>query len=191
MKLRDLDNKELDRRLKILKNFKLKGYDVFLFYGTLLGSVREQKLIGHDDDIDLAYLSKYHTKEEIKKEMLEIYKELNKKGILIKYFDLNYDEVFDFENMVNGLGQCHIMIDGFIFDLFTTWVDQDGDFNTYEFGKITKATDYFPLELGTLHKYKFKIPKNAKILLKEIYGEDWEIPQEKKSTRKNRDIYLR
>lgn len=35
------------------------GLDVYLAYGCLLGAVRDGHMIGHDSDIDLAFLSKY------------------------------------------------------------------------------------------------------------------------------------
>ena len=35
------------------------GIDAFLAYGTLLGAVREGKLIGHDSDADLGYVSRH------------------------------------------------------------------------------------------------------------------------------------
>src|SRR5699024_9419136 len=41
---------------EVVKN--ATGYDAFIFYGTLLGQVRENDFIGHDDDFDAAYLSK-------------------------------------------------------------------------------------------------------------------------------------
>lgn len=189
-KLCDLSEEELIRRLNILKEFKLDNNQVFLFYGTLLGCVREQKVIGHDDDIDIAYLSNKHTKEDVKEEMLDIYKALNSKGVLLKYFNLNYEEVFNFDNMVFGLGQCHILIDGFVFDLFTTWIDENGFLNTYEFGPIDKSNKFFPLKKGILNGIEFNIPNNPEILLEEIYGSDWRTPQNKKSDRE-RKIVLR
>jgi SAM-dependent methyltransferase len=45
---------------KILRDLREKaGLDAFLAFGCLLGAVRNGKMIGHDADADLAYLSKH------------------------------------------------------------------------------------------------------------------------------------
>ncbi|HEX7740573.1 MAG TPA: LicD family protein [Marmoricola sp.] len=55
-----------DSRLELIRAareltdaLQAKGIDVYLAYGCLLGAVRNGKMIGHDSDIDLAFLSKY------------------------------------------------------------------------------------------------------------------------------------
>ncbi len=178
MTLDMLNHEEKLRRLKIIQDFKLPNNETFLHCGTLLGAVRENGLISHDDDIDIAYLSNKHTKEEIKQEMMEIYDYLNSKGILKKHFDLDYIEVFKFNNTRYGIGQAHIEIDGFVFDLWTTWLDEDGDYNLFDVKKITKSI--LPFKIGTIYDLEFKIPNNAEEILEKLYGSDWKIPQKGK-----------
>lgn len=172
-----------DKKIEILtklKDFKIRDNEIFLQGGTLLGAVREHGLIDHDDDIDIVYLSKYHTIPEIKKEMLEIYQELIDKGIMYKYFDTSYSPVFDFNSLVDGRGQCHIYIGDMLVDLWTSWIDEDGDMNFCDVSKICKQTDILPLRIETLYDIEFKVPKEAEKLLEKIYGPDWKIPQQKK-----------
>ena len=63
------DINDLINFFKINLNLKLH-----IHYGTLLGAVREHNFIAHDSDIDLAYISNYHIKKEVKKEIIKIMK---------------------------------------------------------------------------------------------------------------------
>ena len=68
------------KQLKELEiHFKNIGYDIFLHGGTLLGAVREQKLIEHDTDFDFFYICKAGNKQEAKKEILKINNKPDKK----------------------------------------------------------------------------------------------------------------
>lgn len=173
--------------LKAIQNLKLDN-EMLLHGGTMLGSIREQKLIDHDDDIDIAYISKYNNQKEVKKEMLEIYKKLINIGIMYKYFDLDYKEVFDFENLIEGRGQAHIMVCGLCIDLWTIWIDEDGDINYCDLEKVCKSKDFLPLKTSLLYGLKFKVSKNVEQLLEKIYGEDWTIPQDKKTVLETKTV---
>lgn len=179
MKFREISEEKKKEIVKLVQDFKLDN-EIFLQGGTLLGCVRENALIDNDDDIDISYISKYSNAEDIKKEMLEMYKVLIDKGIMIKYFDLQYKEIWDFNNLVEGRGQCHIKLNDFIIDLWTAWVDEEGYVNYCDIPKICKAEEFFPLRVGKIYDSEFNIPKNAEELLEKIYGVDWKIPQSKK-----------
>ncbi|MBW8190742.1 discoidin domain-containing protein [Neiella marina] len=56
------------------------GIPAFISSGTLLGIVREGKFIGHDDDVDICYVSSKTTEQEILSERLEIMAFLQSKG---------------------------------------------------------------------------------------------------------------
>ena len=47
------------------------GVQGWIAFGTLLGAAREGKVIGHDSDIDLAYLSEKPTPAEMAQELYE------------------------------------------------------------------------------------------------------------------------
>ena len=51
----------LDSIEEVLAALAEAGIEAFPAYGTLLGAVREQHLIGHDSDADLGYVSRHST----------------------------------------------------------------------------------------------------------------------------------
>ncbi|MGB5865263.1 MAG: hypothetical protein WBG95_13300, partial [Sulfitobacter sp.] len=57
------------------------GYEVFLNSGTLLGVVRDKKLLDHDDDVDFGLLLKANTEKEAGIEWLVLRDALKKEGL--------------------------------------------------------------------------------------------------------------
>jgi len=62
------------------------GYEVFYAYGSLLGAVREQGPIGHDDDLDLGYLSARRAGPEVGAELHDIALALIEAGYQVEPF---------------------------------------------------------------------------------------------------------
>jgi SAM-dependent methyltransferase len=56
------------------------GIDAHLSYGCLLGAVRDGKMIGHDTDADLAYLSAYDHPADVARESFRMERELRELG---------------------------------------------------------------------------------------------------------------
>ena len=59
------------------------GVQGWIAFGTLLGAAREGKVIGHDSDIDLAYLSDRTTPAEMAVELYEIARALRRHGMTV------------------------------------------------------------------------------------------------------------
>ena len=184
----NLSKEEKINKLKAVKKLDI-NHDTFLIYGTLLGAVRENALIGHDDDIDIAYLSKKTNIKEIIEETKQIYNDLASKNQLVKWFDIDYKGRNDIWNIDTVSGQAHVKIDGVIFDLFTMWKDNEDNLWFFEFGKLLKASDHFPLEKGSIYDIEFNIPRNADKMLTKLYG-DWKTPKKEKPCL-NRKIWLK
>ena len=91
---------------------KLRGLvgEAFLNSGTLLGVVRDKKLIAYDDDVDLAVRLKATTAEGAAAEWKEIRANLAEIGLLSKA-------------KINNHGVCKLKSNGvFNIDLFPAWV---------------------------------------------------------------------
>ena len=56
------------------------GVEAFPAYGTLLGAVREQDLIGHDNDADLGYVSRHTHPLDVIRESFRLQRRLREQG---------------------------------------------------------------------------------------------------------------
>ena len=56
------------------------GIDAFPAYGTLLGAVREGRLIGHDSDADLGYVSEHTHPVDVVRESFRLQRALADMG---------------------------------------------------------------------------------------------------------------
>lgn len=152
--------------------FKSLGFNICLFYGSLLGAVREHAFIAHDHDIDLIYISNYNSKIDVKSEALSLYNKLLEDDMLI-------EEKRDSNSQI--IGQAHIFSPKrrFIFDLWTSYIDQSDNLFVSPFIEpIAKGKDLFPFKMARLYQRAFKIPNNYDIILKKLYG-NYSIPDPK------------
>ena len=56
------------------------GRDLFLAYGTLLGCIREQRIIPHDDDFDVGFYSEATTPDGVRSDLRQIVKAMKAQG---------------------------------------------------------------------------------------------------------------
>lgn len=55
----------------------------WIAFGSLLGAVRDQALIGHDNDIDVAYLSPHESPADVALEMFRVSRALRRRGLFV------------------------------------------------------------------------------------------------------------
>ena len=80
--IKRIDKQQANENLQLLKKILDKnGVTFLLFYGTLLGCVREHDFITHDEDIDLAML------DEDRQKLLDSLPELIENGFQIARYD--------------------------------------------------------------------------------------------------------
>jgi len=73
----------LDSIEQVLAALAEAGIEAFPAYGTLLGAVREQHLIGHDSDADLGYVSKHESPVDVIRESFRVQRALVEMGYRI------------------------------------------------------------------------------------------------------------
>ncbi|MEZ4856881.1 MAG: LicD family protein [Gelidibacter sp.] len=141
-----------------------------LIYGTLLGAIRENNFIEHDEDIDLFVL------EEDKEDLLSILKEI---------IDLGF-EVVRYDGKLLSIIRHDEYIDFYFFRKTNFF------YRKCEVGLVAKAKylektkDY--LFLGEL----FQVPIETEKFLIDLYGKNWRIPiKNDPSMNHNRYIIIR
>ena len=138
------------------------NYDVFLNSGTLLGVVRDQRLIAHDDDVDLAVLLKADSYDGIAREWDALRANLAKNGALDT-------APSDDPKIIRLAPEGAVSV-----DLFPGWVF-DGRVFVYPhtFGELT-LDDVLPLRPCKVTGNP--IPAQPEKMLNLNYGEDWHTP---------------
>jgi phosphorylcholine metabolism protein LicD len=167
------------------------GYPVRLEYGSLLGCVREGGPIDWDYDIDLSITYESHDKQGVIKEVTDMIWFLKQNNLLVKYFftggEKHADSVVSKESILQPDGQMHTLAPikslaggDLVLDLFTGWVDENGDFNSCKYGNMCKGADILPYKREKFGDYEFWIPNNPDPYLTKQYG-DWRTPTQEKS----------
>lgn len=142
------------------------GIDAFLVYGTLLGAVREGKLIGHDSDADLGYVSEHEHPADIMTESFRIQRLLAEAGYdITRYSGAAFKvDVREGDGSVRGL------------DVFGGFM-RDG--RLHLMGEI--RTEFrrewiFPLATARLEGREFPVPADSDRFLAVTYGPSWRKP---------------
>ncbi len=142
------------------------GVEAFLAYGTLLGAVREGKVIGNDSDADLGYVSHHTHPVDVIRESFRIQRALIGLGYRItRYSALAFKvDVDEGDGVVRGL------------DVFGGFL-MDG--HLHLMGEIREPFEeswIFPLGTTTLEGRTFPAPADPDRLLTATYGASWRVP---------------
>jgi len=137
--------------------------DIYLIYGTLLGALREKDFILHDNDVDLAYISKCFTKEAVKKEFEDLCQTLDKEKLLAK---------------VCGFGHLHIWSPNLRskLDFWTSAIIENQYYLVPTLNNEVQDKDCIPLTTIEFKGISFNIPKNSVKILNILY-KNWQTPQ--------------
>ncbi len=158
----------------VLDAISSAGIDAFVAYGTLLGAVREQRLLGHDSDADVAYVSEAGFPVDVVRESFRLQRVINDLGFsTYRYSGAAFRvDVVEGDGVVRGL------------DVFAGFIDEGAEGSTeggrlYLMGEI--GADFrrewvYPLTSCTLEGHQFPCPAVPERWLEAAYGPSWAVP---------------
>jgi phosphorylcholine metabolism protein LicD len=160
----------LELTTRVFNEFRIP---YFIHSGTLLGAVRENNIIPHDDDIDIAiypedkdFLLSKEFNDEIKKYNLKtemvMQKDIDKEIIKMKYLKADHG----------------IFLDIFVFEDTNDRVQYRAPLcrRIWPRGYFTKD-EMYPIKKYQLRHLEVNGPNNPIPYLERHYGEDWKIPK--------------
>lgn len=164
----------IEEALKLLNNH---GFHSMLLYGTLLGAVRNNSFIPHDDDVDLGYLSHECGIESVTRERELVMALFRAHGWLVgdltghTHLTFSVARADDAENWVEFFPIWHEEPNArnlrMYMDLMTI---QDVDSSI-----IGDATEYALVEINGK---QFPAPAAPEAFLKRRYGPNWQTPDQ-------------
>lgn len=162
----------LDSMVNVLAALKEVGIQAFPVYGSLLGAVRAGKLIGHDSDADLGYVSTFTHPADVQRESFEIQRRLRELGYeSYRYSGLAFRiDVFESDGSKRGLD----VFGGFIAPGFG-----DVPQKLYMMGEVGHPFELdwiYPLGEVTLEGRTLPAPAKPEKLLESMYGPGWKVP---------------
>ena len=155
----------LDAIEVVLGALRKAGIEAFLAYGTLLGAVREGKLLGHDGDADLGYVSHHNHPVDAIRESFRVQRDLVALGFRItRYSALAFKvDVDEGDGVVRGL------------DVFGGFMMDGRLYLMGEIGDPFQEAWIHPLGTTTLEGRSFPAPADPDKLLTAMYG-PWRTP---------------
>jgi len=150
----------------------IKDIEHFIFYGSLLGIIRDQNIIKNDDDVDFLINHKFK-KVVLKKMKLNSSFKLNKK-VSNEYFN----QFIKKENNLISFVDFYF----YIKDKKKKYIIEKHNFlsniNDEKFEIHIPNKLIFPIIKDKTYKI-FNIPKNSKAICKFLYGDTWSKPLKK------------
>jgi hypothetical protein len=157
----------MDNVVRLLEVLRDKaGVPAFISYGTLLGAVRNGRLIGHDNDIDLAYVSTHPHPVDVVREGYRVERVLLDEGWVVR----------------RGAGtRINVRLqlsDGSMryIDVFTAhWVEGVLYMPSDTGFRLPRET-ILPLTTVELLGRQVPAPADSEALLEATYGKNWRVP---------------
>lgn len=173
----------LDNLEKTIEIFKNHNIEYWCIAGTLLGSVRELKIIDKDDDIDIAIHDKDYKKllsyVNNKNSNNKLKNDLNKHNLeLIKGWDML--------KIVSHRKDNNYKINKIFIDIMSFKLENEKYILTHDSHRKSwpnmwfNKNELYPLVKGNLNNLKINIPQNPIKYLERFYG-NWKIRDNKEA----------
>ncbi|MGH3509365.1 MAG: methyltransferase domain-containing protein [Nocardioidaceae bacterium] len=156
----------LDSIEEVLGGLRKAGIEPFVAYGTLLGAVREGRLIGHDSDADLGYVSRHIHPVDVILESFALQRSLAEMGYRItRYSGAAFKvDVREADGSVRGLDVFGgFLRDGYLFLMGEIRIPFESEW-------------VFPLGTASLEGREVPVPANTDKFLTATYGPSWRVP---------------
>lgn len=157
-----------DLYARVRSTFSDEGLpEPFLMYGTLLGAIREGGPIGHDDDLDVAYLSRARSGQAAAAELEGVATTLIHHGFGVKALrtHLHISDPADPSHKI---------------DLFHCYFDEQDEL-ALPFGVAGRTTlaarEWTGLTTMEFLGREVAVPQQSELLLTHLYGDDWRRPR--------------
>lgn len=151
---------------EVLGALREVGLNPFLAYGTALGAIRDGRLIGHDSDADLGYVSAHDHPVDVIRESFRVQRKLTDMGYRVTRYSALAVQIHVEES--DGLDRGLDVFGGFM---------RDGIL--YLMGEIAVPYErewIEPLGTATLEGREFPVPANTDEFLTATYGPGWRTP---------------
>ncbi|WP_461187630.1 class I SAM-dependent methyltransferase [Arthrobacter sp. Z4-13] len=162
-----LIDEALDEACKLVEWMRGRGQELFVTGGTLLGPVRDGRVMPGDDDVDLAYLSPHQNPSDIALEGFELERALHAEG---------------YETVRHSAGHLQLLFPGadgtdrFYLDIFT-YFNVGGWFHgTFHAREHSEKVTIFPLRTLAINGRELPAPAEPEQMLAAIYGLGWHTP---------------
>ncbi len=142
------------------------GVPAFVSYGTLLGAARNGKLIGHDNDVDLSYVSLAATPVDVIREAYRVERALKTAGFVVRRGSAARLNV----RLPQSDGTLRFV------DVFTAHWVEGVLYTPQDTGFRLPVSTILPLTTLTLHGREVPVPADYERLLAETYGPSWRVP---------------
>ncbi|MFT4085493.1 MAG: class I SAM-dependent methyltransferase [Nocardioides sp.] len=147
------------------------GVEAYLNYGALLGAVREDRMLAHDSDTDLCYLSRHTSPADIITESYAVERVMRRRGW--RLLRMSGGDVKLLLPLSDGR-LCHI-------DVFVAFYVADG-VGGERFFQLGNRSGRLPRDVITpvatrsLHGVEFVVPARPEAMLAFVYGPHWRVP---------------
>jgi hypothetical protein len=157
----------MDAAERLLDDLREKaGVPGYICYGTLLGAVRNGRLIGHDNDIDLAYVSELPDPVDVVRESYRVERALRDAGWTVRRGSGARINV----RMKLPDGSMRFI------DVFTSHWVEGVLYIPSDTGFLLPKETILPLTTVELEGRQVPAPAQSERLLAATYGESWRVP---------------